>query len=189
MGALDLVETPSITFEEILSDGSTLTNPAADHRRLFLGEDGDLHLRDSAGTVTTPNSSGGGVTATNAPCTADTTIPNTSTYTDVTGCTASLAAGTYIGWVTIQWSTSAGGNVIVCKILAGATDIMIVEPRDETTGGQTVVNFHIPPFVLGGTTTVKLQAAAAVQATIKRRAPDFNGNNIDSTVVTFLKIA
>jgi hypothetical protein len=52
MGALDLVETPSITFEEILSDGSTLTNPAADHRRLFLGEDGLFHMKDSAGAVT-----------------------------------------------------------------------------------------------------------------------------------------
>lgn len=44
----------ALTMEEILSDGSTLTNPAADSRRLFLGEDGQLHLRDSAGTVTNP---------------------------------------------------------------------------------------------------------------------------------------
>jgi hypothetical protein len=64
MGALDLVETPSITFEEILSDGSTLTNPAADHRRLFLGEDGYLHLRDSAGTITDPVAAGSGIAAT-----------------------------------------------------------------------------------------------------------------------------
>lgn len=46
------VEVPKLTLEEVLSDGSTLTNPAADHRRLFLGEDGQLHLRDSSGTVT-----------------------------------------------------------------------------------------------------------------------------------------
>jgi hypothetical protein len=64
MGALDLVETPSITFEEILSDGSTLTNPAADHRRLFLGEDGYLHLRDSAGNITDPVAAGSGIPAT-----------------------------------------------------------------------------------------------------------------------------
>jgi hypothetical protein len=53
MAAIDEILIPSLTLEEILSDGSTLTNPAADHRRLFLGEDGLLHLRDSAGTVTT----------------------------------------------------------------------------------------------------------------------------------------
>lgn len=52
MGALDEINIPSLRLEEILSDGSTLTNPAADSRRLFLGEDGLLHLRDSAGTVT-----------------------------------------------------------------------------------------------------------------------------------------
>src|SRR5512139_1941377 len=45
-------QVPSVTLEEVASDGSDLTNPAADHRRLFLGEDGALHLRDSAGTVT-----------------------------------------------------------------------------------------------------------------------------------------
>jgi hypothetical protein len=53
---------PSLTFEEILSDGSTLTNPAADHRRLFLGEDGLFHLRDSSGAITDVGSGGSGVT-------------------------------------------------------------------------------------------------------------------------------
>lgn len=52
MAAIDGILIPSLTLEELASDGSTLTNPAADHRRLFLGEDGLLHLRDSAGTVT-----------------------------------------------------------------------------------------------------------------------------------------
>jgi len=55
MSALDVLVTPSLRFEEILSDGSTLSNPAADTRRLFLGEDGLLHLKDSAGTVTDVN--------------------------------------------------------------------------------------------------------------------------------------
>lgn len=52
---------PSLRLEEIASDGSTLTNPAADSRRLFLGEDGLLHLRDSAGTVTDIGGSGSDV--------------------------------------------------------------------------------------------------------------------------------
>jgi hypothetical protein len=42
-----------MTIRESANDGSDFTNPAADYRRLFLGEDGLLHLRDSAGTVTT----------------------------------------------------------------------------------------------------------------------------------------
>lgn len=43
-----------MTIRESANDGSDFTNPDADYRRLFLGEDGLLHLRDSAGTVTTP---------------------------------------------------------------------------------------------------------------------------------------
>jgi hypothetical protein len=44
-------EVPSLVLEEVASDGSSLSNPAADHRRLFLGEDGYLHVKDSAGSV------------------------------------------------------------------------------------------------------------------------------------------
>lgn len=40
------------TIRESATDGSDFTNPDADYRRLFLGEDGQLHLRDSAGAVT-----------------------------------------------------------------------------------------------------------------------------------------
>jgi len=43
---------PSLLIQEAASDGSDFGNPVTDYRRLFLGEDGLLHLRDSAGTVT-----------------------------------------------------------------------------------------------------------------------------------------
>lgn len=43
---------PKVILEEVLSDGSATTTPAADHQALFLGEDGVLHLKDSAATVT-----------------------------------------------------------------------------------------------------------------------------------------
>lgn len=45
-----------MTIRESATDGSDFTNPAADYRRLFLGEDGLLHVKDSAGTVTNPYS-------------------------------------------------------------------------------------------------------------------------------------
>jgi len=44
--------TYGLTIRESANDGSDFTNPIADYRRLFLGEDGQLHARDSAGTVT-----------------------------------------------------------------------------------------------------------------------------------------
>lgn len=43
---------PKLILEERLADGSDTANPAADHRALFLGEDGLLRLRDSAGGIT-----------------------------------------------------------------------------------------------------------------------------------------
>ncbi len=49
---------PKIILEERLSDGSDTSNPPADHRALFVGEDGLFHLRDSSGTVTTPSAGG-----------------------------------------------------------------------------------------------------------------------------------
>lgn len=43
---------PSVLLEEVASDGSDTDTPAADFRRVFLGEDGALHLKDSAAAVT-----------------------------------------------------------------------------------------------------------------------------------------
>src|SRR6186997_2222373 len=54
-----------MTIRESANDGSDFTNPGADYRRLFLGEDGQLHVKDSAGTVTDIGSTAG------APTTAD----------------------------------------------------------------------------------------------------------------------
>ena len=45
-------EFPKVILEEVANDGSATVTPAADHRALFLGEDGDLHLKDSAAAVT-----------------------------------------------------------------------------------------------------------------------------------------
>lgn len=44
--------TYGLTIRESATDGSDFTNPVADYRRLFLGEDGQLHVKDSAGAVT-----------------------------------------------------------------------------------------------------------------------------------------
>lgn len=43
---------PGIILQEAANDGSDFSNPDADYRRVFLGEDGQLHAKDSAGTVT-----------------------------------------------------------------------------------------------------------------------------------------
>ena len=50
-----------VTIRESANDGSDFSNPAADYRRLFLGEDGLLHVKDSSGTVTDPYTSSSAV--------------------------------------------------------------------------------------------------------------------------------
>lgn len=52
MGLFSAAKLFGMTIRESATDGSDFTNPDADYRRLFLGEDGLLHLKDSAGTVT-----------------------------------------------------------------------------------------------------------------------------------------
>src|SRR5687768_10936164 len=52
-------EFPKVILEEVANDGSATVTPAADHRALFLGEDGALHLKDSGGAVTDVDSAGG----------------------------------------------------------------------------------------------------------------------------------
>lgn len=64
MGLFSVAKLFGMTIRESATDGSDFTNPDADYRRLFLGEDGGLHLKDSAGTVT--DVAGSGAVATDA---------------------------------------------------------------------------------------------------------------------------
>ncbi len=62
-GIFSTAKLHAMTIRESATDGSDFTNPDADYRRLFLGEDGFLHVKDSAGAVTDPydTTAGGGV--------------------------------------------------------------------------------------------------------------------------------
>jgi hypothetical protein len=52
VGAIDDEKAYALLIRESADDGSDFTNPPADYRRLFIGEDGDLHLMDPSGAVT-----------------------------------------------------------------------------------------------------------------------------------------
>lgn len=73
MGLFSLEKLFGITIRESATDGSDFTNPDSDYRRLFLGEDGQLHVKDSAGAVT---DIGGAVSEITDIPTADTTTTN-----------------------------------------------------------------------------------------------------------------
>lgn len=61
MGVISTSQIFGLTIRESADDGSDFTDPAADYRRLFLGEDGQLHVKDSAGAVTAIGSGSGGM--------------------------------------------------------------------------------------------------------------------------------
>lgn len=80
-----------VIIQEAANDGSDFSNPAADYRVLFVGEDGLFHLKDSAGTVTTPAQ---GAIVDPMTTRGDTLIRNSS---NVTARLAVGAASTYYG--------------------------------------------------------------------------------------------
>lgn len=65
MGAFEDEKIYGIKIRESANDGSDFTNPDADYRLAFLGEDGLWHVKDSSGTVTDPFA-GSGAVATDA---------------------------------------------------------------------------------------------------------------------------
>jgi hypothetical protein len=58
MTKISEAQTYGLTIRESATDGSDFANAPTDYRRLFLGEDGALHLKDSAGTVTDVGTAG-----------------------------------------------------------------------------------------------------------------------------------
>lgn len=57
MAAIENEKIYGLQIRESATDGSDFPNPAADYRLAFLGEDGLWHVKDSAGTVTSPYAS------------------------------------------------------------------------------------------------------------------------------------
>lgn len=89
-GLFSLAKLFGMTIRESATDGSDFTNPDADYRRLFLGEDGALHLKDSAGAVTDIVAAGGApstapyiTTAIDAGLSAEVVIPGLAGSPDI----------------------------------------------------------------------------------------------------------
>ena len=168
---------PKVILEEVATDGSATTSPAADHRALFVGEDGALHLKDSAGTVTTPGFSNPMTTA------------GDSIYGGASGAPTRLAIGTAgqvwtvnAGATAPEWATpSASGGITVkhatstaagadqsysttfadlfptqlsTVIAASAGDVlefMLTLTHNDTDGQSCLADFHI-----GATTNARI---------------------------------
>lgn len=105
---------PGIILRESADDGSDFSNPSADYRRLFLGEDGDLHLKDSSGTVTDIGGGSGGtvVAGVTRLTSGDLTGLNSTSFADLTGVTVTITteARRCLVTATLVWVMTATGS-------------------------------------------------------------------------------
>lgn len=106
MGKFSLANLFGITLRESADDGSDFTNPDADYRRVFLGEDGTLKTKDSSGTVATVSGMSNPMT------TAGDVI-----YGGASGTATRLAIGTAgqvlkvnSGATAPEWASESGGS-------------------------------------------------------------------------------
>lgn len=139
MGAIENEKVYGLTVRESANDGSDFTNPDADYRRLFLGEDGLLHLKDSAGTVTTPGQ--GGIQATLADAKGDLIV---ATDADTFGRRAVGTDGQVLTADSgetdgVKWATPSSTSLVAPTFVAigtaanGTGDITPTLPAGHTT--------------------------------------------------------
>ena len=163
-----------MTIRESADDGSDFTNPAADYRRLFLGEDGQLHVKDSAGTVTAIGGTLGAWTSYTPSWTATTTNPVLGSSTIVgryklldsktlvfqinlsitTGGAFSDGSGNYIFSLPAGMTSHASRiQVVTCHLLDNGTTHFIAIGKvagGATTIAETVVADATNPRILNG---------------------------------------
>jgi len=114
MAAIETHKTFAIKIRESATDGSDFSNPDADYRVLFLGEDAGLHLKDSAGAVTDVGGAAG--------------APDDATYIVV-----AAAAGL---------SAEVPRPELDDKSLAGATAIDFTNPTSEAGATDSAESDH-----------------------------------------------
>lgn len=143
-------------------------------------------------TETTASGGGGGsLTTVSASITADRAIPGTSTYTDIVDLDAiALTAGTWMGWVTLGIKATAN-TALNIRIIDGS-NVEYVEQEFvfiDVFDIESTFSFHIPPFVLGGSVTLKLQGWSGAAFTVKEFADQGSTPTAVVSHATFLKTA
>jgi hypothetical protein len=161
-----------LTVRESATDGSDFTNPVADYRRLFLGEDGQLHVKDAAGTVTDIGS-GTGIAATLLDAKGDIIAASAAdTAAKVTvganGTVLEAASGAAAG---VQWDYPPGYELDYVEITSPVSVTATTEGTANTcvTGsavtydGSTVVMIEVyTPNLRTDTTTAVRNIAVAL---------------------------
>lgn len=149
---------------------------------------------DGAGGVEFRAETGGGggsLTTVTAALTADRSIAGDSAYHDITDLTGMvLAAGTWMGFINV--AVMSGGNAAVNIRVVDGSAVQYAEQEFVYINVFSIAAsfaFHIPPFVLGGSATLKLQGFSGAAFTVKKVADQGTTPTKVMTNVTFLKIA
>ena len=174
MGLFHLEKVFGIKIRESADDGSDFSNPDTDYRMLFLGEDGDLHLKDSSGTVT---DIGGGAAPTFVGCrvyNSTTQTIGTGSFTAVTfdseeydtdslhstvsntGRLTASATGKWNVTAGVTWDTNATNNRYLLLRVNGTTYVRGTIRQDLGQSGRASQNITSGPIALSATDYVEV---------------------------------
>lgn len=140
------------------------------------------------GTWGTP--SGASLTSTQALCSADTTLP-TGAWTDVTGCSISLGAGTWLITAVANIINSATVQSVGAKIY-NSTDAVDYVANQIGLGNGFPGSITLTYIVtLAGTKTIKLAGRSQTNSTTAKRFGDtaIGGANIPGSLISAVQIA
>jgi hypothetical protein len=152
MGVISTSQIFGLTVRESADDGSDFTNPAADYRRLFLGEDGTLKLKDSAGTVTSIGGSGSVATdaiwdaagdlavGTGANTAAKLTIGANRTLLKSNGTTAAWAFPTAIGCAIVEATAQSITNTTPAALTSNDAEVLDTDAFHDTSSNTARIS-------------------------------------------------
>lgn len=154
--------TYGLTIRESANDGSDFTNPDADYRRLFLGEDGQLHVKNSAGAVTDIGSASGSDLVQVASGAGSVVIPGLAGSADVMPASPSAdddefdqnTSGAPSGWTSFGTPTALDTNTAL-------SHLHIQKSADAASALRGVYKAYTPSFPF--TITAKVTGANAMR--------------------------
>ncbi len=179
-----------VTSDATLTTTDITTNNSSTSKHGFLKklDNNAAHFMDGTGAWSTP--AGAGYTLATQAATSDTSL-SAGTIADITGCTFSLAAGTW--WISAEMYFDPGAGTtlgyVICEITDASNAILaIFRGFSSTLGTSNAVSVSLGncPVVLGGTTTVKMRGLCQEAGTVSKNAASSSG---PTTYMTAIKVA